>query len=239
VNSIDRCTAVIQAAVDEVTQDMATEIKEIREAALRLIDAEQKRVAELTEATADLRRRLQQVFDQVGILEAEKTQAAHQLRHKEERISELTDALQKQCDLIQHRDKRVTELETINKLHCKDWADEDTEVKKLAAPYIGDFDGPRPPQERGLGFRGVVEVTEALCKRIAELTESNGNLFKIKQATVVKNGALTTRIAEMAKLLDICRHDVCEFDFGRSHYEKGPDHICPRCAWEKLKGTTP
>lgn len=133
------------------------------------------------------------------------------------------------------------------KTMCADWADDDTRVKKLAAPYIGDFDAARSPEERGLGFRGVVDVTEAL---VANLEANDAEIARLKQwqtnaceAFNEKDEKLAVkdqRIAAMTALLDelphlnIYQHWVV---WRVARPELVPECVphCPRCAWEKLQ----
>ena len=80
---------------------------------------------------------------------------------------------------------RLDELRQQIKHMNADWAEDDTEVKQLAAPWIGDFDGPRPENERGLGFRGAVDVVTALVQKLAELRQENA---LIRQALMAMKG---------------------------------------------------
>ena len=72
------------------------------------------------------------------------------------------------CQACAEKDQQLFDSDNQVKMLCADWAEDDTAVKSLAAPYIGDFDAARPAEGRGLGFRGVVEVTEALVAKLAE-----------------------------------------------------------------------
>jgi len=98
-------------------------------------------------------------------------------RDKLERLNaSLKDSCQCLLDMTKTKDQRIAELELTLK-HCnEDWADDDTRCKELAKPFIGDFDGPEPRAERGIGFRGVVEVTEALTKKLSALEKQNAEL---------------------------------------------------------------
>lgn len=59
---------------------------------------------------------------------------------------------------------KVKELEATNKHMCHEWAEDDTEIKKLATPFIGDM-------EKGLDgeFCSIVTVVEMLCNRLSAL----------------------------------------------------------------------
>jgi len=84
---------------------------------------------------------------------------------KDSLINDYRDEITRLVEQSEKEGKRIAELELDNKHHCSDWAEEDTHVKALAKPFIGDL------EEKGLGFRGVVEVTEALVDRILEMAK--------------------------------------------------------------------
>ena len=162
------------------------------------------------------------------------------------------------------KDQQLFDSDNQVKMLCADWAEDDTAVKSLAAPYIGDFDAARPAEERGLGFRGVVEVTEALVAKLAESNaeiarlnkgadeadQEHGSLIAYIEEKLPVPGAhgtsehiswaadeiarLKERIDEMTGLLE---------SSGHRHWQQNVMHDpagncrsgCSRCIWEAMK----
>lgn len=114
-------------------------------------------------------------------------------------------------------ERELATAKEINRLACLDWADDDTRVKEIAKPYIGDFDGPRPEHERGPEFRGVIEVTEALVEKLDQWRECARELGKanaIAMTALGKFGDITdeTRTGWAMQALDAasCKLDALE-----------------------------
>lgn len=129
------------------------------------------------------------------------------------------------CAEALEKDKRIAELEQMKKDWCFDWAESDTKCKKLAEPFIGDFDGPRPKEERGSGFRDVQDVVEALVHLLGVRKHDVDGLLALSEH-------FKKRIEAMAKLLATVPHT--DEELRRVYGACAPD--CPRCAADKLLG---
>lgn len=136
------------------------------------------------------------------------------------------------CAEALEKDKRIAELEQMKKDWCFDWAESDTNCKKLAEPFIGDFDGPRPKEERGSGFRDVEDVVEALVHLLGVRKHEVDGLLALSEH-------FKKRIEAMAKLLDDMPHlDIYSqwivWRVARPELVAPCAEGCPRCAADKL-----
>lgn len=69
------------------------------------------------------------------------------------------------CDFLIEQHKELTSaIKTINYL-CRDWADDDTRVKKLATPFLSE----QELNGNEYGFHGVVEVVECLVAKLTSM----------------------------------------------------------------------
>ena len=165
---------------------------------------------------------------------------------------------------LAEKDQQIADSDEQVKILCADWAEDDTAVKSMAAPYIGDFDGARPAEERGLGFRGVVEVTEALVAKLAESNAEIARLNKGADEADQEHGSLIAYIEE--KLPVPGAHGISEHiswaadeiarlkeridemtglleSSGHRHWQQNIMHDpagncrsgCSRCIWEAMK----
>lgn len=89
-------------------------------------------------------------------------------------------------------ERDIEESKDITIRSALDWATEDIEVKRIAKPYIGDFDR---PNEAGIGFRGTVAVVNALVDKLNQWRSLAGELMKAYSGSVAD-------IAEKSELLD-------------------------------------
>lgn len=109
----------------------------------------------------------------------------------------MSDLLKAALESRDFWEQACAEKDATIKTLCADWADDDTTVKKLAAPYIGDFDDARSPEERGLGFRGVIEVTEAV---VAKLAEREAEVVAAKELIKMLTNSIHELREEIARL---------------------------------------